>query len=163
MQLHVSVLCLSIQYANQGILWMLLLILVPCLIANILYLFYYFNISLFQSSLQTFSTRLHFLRHQWILTWKSCSGWENTHMHLWSTAAKQVNKGWVEGHDGMPHVNEVIIVLDNISVTGNNHNCQKFEINNEGCCVADNNSPKSLRENFFWDLLWWCIKQWWIG
>lgn len=42
-------------------------------------------------------------------------------MHLWSTAAKQVNKGRVKGQNGMPHVNEVIIiVLGNISVTGNN-------------------------------------------
>lgn len=60
---------------------------------------------------------------------KGCWGWENTHMDLWTTAAKQVNKGRVEGHDGMPHVNEVIIIiLDNISVMGNNHNCQESEV-----------------------------------
>jgi len=43
-------------------------------------------------------------------------------MHLWSAAPQQVNKGRVEGHDGVPHVNEVvIIVLDTISVTTINH------------------------------------------
>lgn len=60
----------------------------------------------------------------------AAEGWENTHMHLWSATAQQVNKGWVEGHDGMPHMNEVIImVLDDISVTGNNHNGQKLVMN----------------------------------
>lgn len=48
-------------------------------------------------------------------------------MHLWSAAAKQVNKGRVKGQDGMSHVNEVviIIVLANVSVTGNIYKCDK--------------------------------------
>lgn len=47
-------------------------------------------------------------------------------MHLWSTAAKQVNKGRVKGQDGMSHVNEVIIiVLATVSVTGNNYKCRQ--------------------------------------
>lgn len=47
-------------------------------------------------------------------------------MHLRSTATEQVNKSWVEGHDGVPHVNDIIIaVLDNISITGHNNNNQK--------------------------------------
>lgn len=49
-------------------------------------------------------------------------------MHLWSTAPQQVDKSGVEGHDGVPHVNEVIIiVLDKISVTRNNHNNKKIK------------------------------------
>lgn len=54
---------------------------------------------------------------------KDAEGLENTHMHLWSTAPQQVDKSWIEGHDGVPHVDEVIItVLDKISVTQKNHN-----------------------------------------
>lgn len=53
-----------------------------------------------------------------------------THVHLWSTAAQQVDKSRVEGHDRVPHVNEIIIiVLDNISVIRNNHTGQKFDMN----------------------------------
>lgn len=49
-------------------------------------------------------------------------------MHLRSTATEQVNKSWVEGHDGVPHVNDIIIaVLDNISITGHNHNNQSLQ------------------------------------
>ena len=59
---------------------------------------------------------------EWLL-----NAWENTHMLLWSTAPQQVNKGRVECHDGMPHVNEVIImVLEKVSVTGDNQNGKKL-------------------------------------
>lgn len=70
------------------------------------------------------------ISYLWLVMQKGCWDRENTHMALWSTAAKQVNKGWVEGHDGMPDVNEVIIIIivDNISVMGNNLNCQMFEV-----------------------------------
>lgn len=32
-----------------------------------------------------------------------CCG--DPHVHLWSTASQKVNQSWVEGHDGITHVN----------------------------------------------------------
>lgn len=70
--------------------------------------------------------------------------WENTHMHLRSAAAQQVDKGRVEGHDGVPHVNEVIIiVLKDISVTGNNRNGQLLVMNQKQI-VTDNKQHQSI-------------------
>ena len=34
-----------------------------------------------------------------------------SYVHLWSTAPQQVNEGRVEGHDGVPQVDLVLLVL----------------------------------------------------
>lgn len=53
-------------------------------------------------------------------------------MHLWSAAAKQVNKGRVEGQDRMSHTNEVIVtVLDGVSARANVRTvnaCEKMKL-----------------------------------
>lgn len=71
------------------------------------------------------SSRHHYWQHQRISmsgrTGSSSLRGKNTHLHLRSAAPQQVDKGRVKGHDGVPHMDKVILaILDSISVLGNN-------------------------------------------
>lgn len=50
------------------------------------------------------------------------------YMHLWRTASQQVNEGWVKGHDGVAHVDCVILlVLHSIAPAERQMTCAEWK------------------------------------